>query len=169
MATERDVYSAMQEGDPLARYKKVIVGKVHVVALNPFTGEPEGVILEGIGNDDIHKQIVELWDFKAVQFFERMNKKHIDAGRITKVKSVEVPAPSPNIITDEEIDVLLNSKFLALKNRLVKFTDTAPLFRLVNKARELEKSEKIIAHIEGRISEIQLAEYGVVKEVDEEK
>lgn len=170
MATERDIYAAMQEGQPIARYKKAILGKVHVVALNPFTGEPEGIVLEGNPNkvDEFDTQIIELWDFKALQFFERMNKRHINAGRLIKVKEVPKPAPSPNIISDEEIDKLLNSKFLALKNRLVKFTDTAPVFRILNRARELDKSEKIIKHIEETLSTLQLAEYGEVKESSEE-
>ena len=51
MAQERDIYSAMQEDEPLARYKKTILGKVHVIALNPFTEESEGVILQGVPND----------------------------------------------------------------------------------------------------------------------
>ena len=98
-----------------------------------------------------------------------MNKKHIEAGRLNLVEKAALPkAPlSPNIISDEEIDVLLNSKFLALKARLDKFTDTAPVFRVVNRARELEKSEKIIKHIEERISQLQLLRYEVQEPVKE--
>jgi hypothetical protein len=46
MSDDFDLFSAMQEGaEPLARYRKTIVGKVHVVALNPFSEQPEGVYL----------------------------------------------------------------------------------------------------------------------------
>ena len=171
--TDYDIYSAMQDGEPLAVYKKGIMGKVHVVTLNPFTEEAEGVILEGNPGkaDEIDTQVIELWTTKSKLFFERMNKKHIAAGRLNLVKRESLPkvAPSPNVISDEEIDVLLNSKFLALRARLDKFTDSAPVFRLVNRARELEKSEKIVKHIEEKISQLQLKRYEVAetKEVEE--
>lgn len=166
MANEdQSIYSAMQDGEPLAVYRKGILGKVHVITLNPFTEEAEGIILEGNPTkaDEIDTQVVELWSTKSQLFFERMNKKHIAAGRLNLVKKAALPKapPSPNIISDEEIDVLLNSKFLALRARLDKFTDSAPVFRLVNRARELEKSEKIIKHIEEKISQLQLKKYEV--------
>ena len=49
--------------------------------------------------------------------------------------------------------------FENLKSRLDKFTDTAPVLRLLNRARELEKSEKIIKRLEERISQIELEKY----------
>lgn len=169
---ERDVYTAMQDGEPLSRYKKAILGRVHIVVLDPFTKEPDGLILEGNPSkeDELETQIVELWTPKEERFFERMNKKHIDAGRLVKVVGkLPTPPPSPNLITDKEIDVLLGKKFLALKNRLNTFTDEAPVFRLLNRARELDKSEKIIKHIEEKISELQLAAYGVTKPEEEKE
>ena len=155
--SDLDLYAAMQEGkEPLARYKKTIVGKVHVVALNPFSEEPEGVLLEG----DSDKAYIELWDVKQLVFFERMNRSHLEAGRVVKLaKAPEPPPPSPNQLSDDEIDKLLDGKYKALRARLDKFTDTAPILRLLNRARELEKSEKIIKHLEERISQIELEKY----------
>jgi len=172
MATaDRELFEAMQEGKPIARFRKTILGKVHVVTLNPFTEEPEGIILSGDPQkvDEWPDMVVELWSSKERVFFERMNKKHLDAGRLVEIKEVPKVPPSPNKISDEQIDKLLNSKFLALKNRLDKFTDEAPIFRLLNRARELDKSEKIIKHIEEKLTELQLARYGVTKpeEVEE--
>lgn len=169
--TDYDVYSAMQDGEPLAVYKKGIMGKVHVVTLNPFTEEAEGIILEGNPGKakELETQIIELWTTKSKLFFERMNKKHIAAGRLNLVKKESLPKipPSPNVISDEEIDKLLNSKFLALRARLDKFTDSAPVFRLVNRARELDKSEKIVKHIEEKISQLQLKRYEVAEKTAE--
>jgi hypothetical protein len=169
--TDYDVYSAMQDGEPLAVYRKGILGKVHVISLNPFTDEAEGVILEGnpAKAEEIETQVIELWTAKSKLFFERMNKKHIAAGRLNLVQRAALPKapPSPNIISDEEINKLLNSKFLALKARLDKFTDSAPVFRILNRARELDKSEKIVKHIEEKISQLQLQRYEVEK-VEEE-
>ena len=169
--TDYDIYSAMQDGEPLAVYKKSILGKVHVITLNPFTDEAEGVILQGNPGkvDELDTQIIELWTTKSKLFFERMNKKHIDAGRLILIKKDKLPEvpKSPNIITDEEIEELLNTKFLALKARLDKFTDSAPVFRILNKARELDKSEKIVKHIEERLSQLQLSKYEAPNKVEE--
>lgn len=165
--TDHDIYSAMQSGEPVAVYRKGILGKVHIITLNPFTEEAEGVILEGdpAKANEIETQIIELWSPKSQLFFERMNKKHIAAGRLNLVERTALPVapPSPNVISDEEIDVLLNSKFLALRARLDKFTDSAPVFRIVNRARELDKSEKIVKHIEERIAQLQLNRYEAKK------
>lgn len=155
--SDYDIFSAMQEGrEPLARFRKTIVGKVHVTALNPFSDTPEGVLLEG----DAEKSYIELWDAKQLVFFTRMNEKHLQAGRIVRMeKTPEPPPPSPNQLTDEEIDELLEGKFLPLKHKVEKFTDAAPVLRLINRARELEKSEKIIKFLEERIAQLELEKY----------
>jgi len=155
--SDYDVFSAMQAGsEPLARYRKTIVGKVHVVALNPFSEQPEGVLLEGDGIGSY----IELWDAKQLVFFERMNKSHLDAGRLVKMEKLpEPPPPSPNQLTDDEIDKLLEGRFPVLKAKADKFTDTAPALRILNRARELEKSEKIIKYLEEKIAQLELEKY----------
>ena len=158
---ENRKFSAMQVGNPFKVYCKTILGKVHVIALNPFTGEPEGIILQGNTNDSslVDQWSISIWDEKADAFFKRLNKRHFDAGRLTELtRAIEI-IQSPNVISDEEIDAVLNSKFLVLKNKLDSFTEEAPIFRLLNRARELEKSEKIIKHIEGKLAELQLKNY----------
>ena len=155
--SDYDVFSAMQAGaEPLARYRKTIVGKVHVIALNPFSEQPEGVLLEG----DKEGSYIELWDAKQLVFFERMNKSHLDAGRLVKMEKLpEPPPPSPNQLTDDEIDKLLEGRFPTLKAKVDKFTDTAPALRIINRARELEKSEKIIKYLEEKIAQLELEKY----------
>lgn len=156
--SDLDIYAAMQEGkEPIARYKKTIVGKVHIVALNPFSENPEGVLLEGDGENSF----VEFWNSKQLVFFERMNRSHIEAGRLVKMDKAPEPFEvTPNQLSDEEIDKLLNEKFMSLKSRVSKFTDTAPLLRLINRARELEKSEKIIKYLEESMAKLELEKYG---------
>jgi len=169
------ISGARMEGEPFARYKKTIVGKVYVTILDPFLDQPVGVILEGVpekgaivqrkfrGPDPLDTQIVEVWDARQDSFFRKVNKKHFDAGRLMLIEGELPVAPvSPNALSDAELDVILSSRFLALQNRLNALTDEAPLFRLLNRARELEKSEKIIKHIEERLAEVQLESYGGV-------
>lgn len=155
MNTTYDTFSAMQTDTPLAIYRKVIVGKVSITVLNPFEGKPEGLLLYGDGDESY----VKLWDAKQLMFFEQVNKDHIKAGRIIKVESVPVPAPSPNTVSDEEIVEFLNGKFFSLKAKVESFTDTAPVLRFLNKAKELEKSDKIIGYLKSQISAIELAKY----------
>lgn len=166
----KDLYSLMQSDEPLARYKKTILGKVHVTILDEFSQEPTEVILEGNPEkrSDLETAMVEVWTDRGDAFFKRINKKHFDAGRLIKVEGkLPKATPSPNVVTDKELDEILNMKFLALKAQLDKFTSEAPVFRLLNRARELEKSEKLIKHIEERLSEIQLASYTNEEEEEE--
>ena len=154
--SDQTKYSAMQTGTPYRKYGKTILGKVHVVALNPFTGNPEGVILEG--NPAGHEEgcYIEIWDTKADAFFKRLNVKHFDAGRLSEItRALPEKLANPNEISDEEIDTLLSMKFLAFKSKLDQFTEEAPVFRTLNRARELDKSEKIIKRIEEKLVELQ--------------
>ncbi len=158
MAQERRIVDAMVEGEPIKRYKKTILGKVYVTALDPFSDEPEGVILEGnpANPAELDTQIIEIWDERQDLFFTRINKRHFDAGRLIELESLPEPELSPNEISEDELDVVLSLRFMAFRARLKSFTTEAPVFRLLNRARELEKSEKIIKHIEERLSTIQL-------------
>lgn len=156
---------AMMEGEPYARYKKTILGKVYVTVLDPYSDEPEGRILQGNPNrpDELDTQIVEVWDARQDSFFRKVNKKHFDAGRVVSIVG-ELPtvSTSPNAISDADLDVLLDgrqTRFLAFLNRLETFTEEAPVYRLLNRARELEKSEKIIKHMEDKLAKLQAAQY----------
>ena len=149
-----DIYSAMQADKPMAIYRKTILAKVGITVLNPFSGQPEGVILYGDGDESY----VKLWDVKQLSFFERVNKDHIRSGRIQKVETVPEPEPSPNIITDAEIDELLAGHYKTLQSKVRTFTDDAPVVRILNRARELEKSDKLIKYLESAIATLQFGE-----------
>lgn len=146
------VYSAMQVGEPLKRYKKAILGKVHISVLNPFSDLPEYVLLTG--KEDEENSYIEIWSEKADMFLRKMNAKHFKAGRLVEMESKVVETASPNQLLDSEIDELLSSPFMSLQNKLKTFTDTVPLYRFLTRARELEKSEKIIKRIEESITKL---------------
>ncbi len=145
---DQNIYSAMQTGKPIARFKKTVLGMVHTLVLNPFSQEPEGVILKGDPNQLGDESYVEIWNEMGLMFFKKMNKKHFEAGRLVEFTITPEETPSPNQISDEEIDEILGKPFLALDKKLNEFTNEAPAHRFLTRARELEKSEKIIKRIE---------------------
>lgn len=154
-----DIYSAMQEGKPLASYKKVILGAVRVVVLNPFNDSPEEVILKGDPNDpkQVENCIVDVWDNKQKSFFERMNAFHLKKGNIVSYVRPEEESTeiNYNALTDDEISELLDKGFMALKHALDRMTEEAAVLRVLRIAQEKDKSNKIISKIEERISELQ--------------
>lgn len=165
MAQEIDskAFAQMQTGEPYASYIKTILGKVYVLTINPWSGELEGVILEGDPNKRLDSCIYDTWNASQDAYFRRSNRKHFELGELQVYhRPVIAPEKSPNDITDEDIDNFLDSRktsFLKLKSIMGTMTSVAPLFRILGKARELEKSEKMIQAIEARISDVQAEEY----------
>jgi len=156
---ERELYAAMSEGKPLKRYIKTILGKVYVTTLNPFDGKPQAIELYGEPKPRNSRAIVEVWTSKEDVFFQRINAEHFKAGnlrRLEEKETVKDVGKSPNEISDDEIEEILNKPFLALKNRLNKFTAPAPVYRFLLKAEEMEKSEKIVNSIKARMAELEL-------------
>lgn len=166
MAKEIDstVFSQMQTGEPFASYIKTILGKVYVQIINPWNGELEGLILEGDPKKKQDSCIVDVWNSAHDAYFRRVNKKHFELGELQKYeRPIEyVEEKSPNELTEEDVANLLDghkTQFLKLKSKLGEITSEVPLFRILEKARELEKSEKLIKAIEARLSEVQALDY----------
>lgn len=145
-------YSAMQEGKPIASYRKTILGKVYINILDPFTGNPSGVILSGQANSEEAR--VDVWTIKENLFLQRMNRKHFETGVLLKI---ELPLEKLEEIagyTDAELKEILNSVYISLQKKLVEIEDPAILNRMVDLASELKKSEKIVGAVEGRLQEV---------------
>jgi hypothetical protein len=155
------IYSAMQAGEPYSTYRKTVLGKVYVNYMSPFTQKPEAVLLEGEPKTDERAKI-DLWSLQEDLFFRRMNKKHFDAGEIIKVdvvKSAPVVAEKKPIeqYSDEELLEVLKLKTISFKTLLSEITTPAVVTRLLDLAREEEKSEKMIQSIEAKLSELQMS------------
>jgi len=155
-----DVYSLMQTGKPLRSYVKTIMGKVFVYVLSPFDGKVEGRILEGDPKRKLDSMVVDVWTDKEDAYFKRANVTHFRDGTIVSYTRPLTPEQkSVNEMSDEEIVKVLSEPFFTLKNMLSKLTAVAPVYRLLEKARELEKSEKVVSIIEQRLSELQEKEF----------
>jgi hypothetical protein len=149
-------YSAMQQGKPYSSFKKTILGKLFVKVLDPFRREPSNIILKGSGDNCV----IDAWTIEEDLYIRRSNPEHIRNGYLipyTRKETTEV-VDNVNNLSDEEMINLLDSKFLALQAKVKKMTSVAPIFRLLEVARGLEKSEKIIKYLEGELARIQLAE-----------
>lgn len=154
---------------PLASYTKTILGKLQVMIINHITNEQESVILSGNPKDkkDSEDCIIDVWSVREDQYLKRANRKLFEMGQLIPIERKEYePTESEllNSIPDEEIEKLLRSKFYSLQSVVNKITSIAPLFRFLQIAKELEKSEKIIKFIEGRISELQMKEYEIIED-----
>lgn len=158
MSSDIQLYSQMQDGKPYRAFKKTIPSRLSCISLNPFDEtQPENIILRGDAQRKELSAYVPLWTERAYLFFKRANRIHIEAGRLVEAEypSAMDVQPSPNMVTDEEIDELVMSKHLALKNRVEKVTSEATLHRFLKRAEELERPEKTLIYLRERLSLIQ--------------
>ncbi len=155
------LFSDMQAGRPFKSYKKAILGQVAVVIWDNFQDAPVELILNGFPARNDEGCIVDVWSDKEDVFFNRVNAKLLKKGLILPYNRPEAPVQVEKTIeqsTDAELVEIVNLKFLALQAKLNKIDSSVVLFRLLDAAREQEKSEKIVKAIEARISDVQTAE-----------
>jgi hypothetical protein len=156
-----EMYAAMQTGKPVRTYKKTILGQVYCTILDPFNNEPKGILLYGDPKKGEESTMVDVWNDVQDLFFKRTNKRSLETGMIIEVARKEdssILNPEPYATaSDEEIDSILKQKYYTILSALNKCTNTTVLTRFLERARLLEKSEKIINTIISRISEIESA------------
>jgi len=161
MATDTQDYSAMQSGFPLKSYIKKSLAKVEVRILDPFTGNPSSTILQGdpTNTTQVEGCIVDCWTDKEVVYFKKQNAKLMVMGVISEYDRAsyagKLAEKNWNALTDEEVVVLVNNKYLALTNTLEKMTSSIMVARVLNIAKNLDKSEKYVRVITERLSELQ--------------
>jgi len=150
------IFSAMQTGEPFATYRKTILGKVFVNIINPFNGIPEGILLAGDPKND-ESAMVDVWSEKEDLFFHRMNKNHFAQGTLLKIQRERtVEEKTIEQYSDKELAEILSLKYYSLLKVVGEIKTVPVLMRIVEIAREQEKSEKIIKMLEARVSELQL-------------
>jgi len=148
---------------PYATYIKTVLGKLHVMVVNHITRQPEGIILYGNPKEKNNEDcIVDTWSMDEDNYFKRANRRYLETGTIIsylRKEKVQSDTEKINSMSEEEMTAVLKQKFFTLKNVVDKMTSIAPIFRLLELAKEMEKSEKIIKFLEGKLAEMQLAEY----------
>lgn len=148
------VFSAMQTGKPHATFKKTILGQVYVTVLSPFSNQPEGLLLTGA--KDSETSMVDVWSEMEYVFFKRLNKRHLERGILIQIEKQEAKVEKfIEQYSDEELINVINQKYIAFQKVLSGITSEAVLFRMLDLAKELEKSAKIIGVIEAKIAELQ--------------
>lgn len=159
------LFEAMQEDKPVAIYRKTILGKVAVSVINPFSGNPEVILLEGNPKDKENDSCyVKLYSSDHLLFFERMNKRLIQAGYVIRDdsfldKSEEKQEAKPfEQYTDDEFAELLDKPFPYIAKVISKINNPIVMRRILEVAREVNKSNKIISTLETRLAELETNE-----------
>lgn len=151
------IIAAQENGEPQAIYRKTILGKVIVKALDQFTGKAVDIILYGVPGKDPDEDIeICLWAPIEVKFFERYNKGLIEKGSLAKVDSMaETVINRTNSLNDDEIKELVSGNYRRLESTLSDITSEATLQRVYKLAVELNRPAKTLGVIQTRVEEVQ--------------
>ena len=156
---DAQTYSAMQTGTPHKSYIKTILGRVRIFLLNPFSKNPEELLLFGNPRQQPDSAIIDMWSPEEDLFFRKKNKIQFEKGNLIEFIRPETTEISEeekyNTLTNEELTVILKAPFFNLQRAMEKMTAVAPVFRLLSLAEDMGKSEKYMNHIRARISELQ--------------
>lgn len=145
------------EDTPYKTYKKTILGKVYVVALDPFSGQPTGYLMYGDPKRNDESCFISVGTREEDNFFRSNNKVHFKKGFLIESTRVipEVTDVPVEQFSDEQLKNVINKKFLALQAWLNKVSSEIVIMRMVDLAVEMDKSAAIIRALEARLSEIQ--------------
>lgn len=147
-------------GKPMKSYIKTILGKVYVTVWNSFENKAEGVILYGDPRRFDDECIVDIFSPEEDYFFKNKNKTHLQTGNVIEFeRKEEAPVKTPETFSDAELTEIINKPFFSIQKLVNDTESTALLFRIKHLAETLEKSEKVMKLIEGRISEVQSKEF----------
>jgi hypothetical protein len=155
------VFSAMQGDEkPYSSYIKTVISRVYVSILDPFDESASGVILYGDPKKGAESSIVDAWTEKQDRYIKKMNKPVFDDGLLIKYERPAELIVERQIeeFSDKELLEIVNSHWFSLVKVVGEITSLPVLFRMLELAREAEKSEKVTGLLESKISEIQLNE-----------
>jgi hypothetical protein len=146
----KDILDAMRTGtDPYASYKKAILGRVNVRYLDPIRLTPESTVLKGdpTNPDEEEEWSFKVWTSEEDTYFQLNNKSHLRDGTIVPYVYEEKIDVSINQISDEEIELILQKPFFAMKNKLAEFTSPIPVRRFLAMAEKMNRPVGTVNHI----------------------
>jgi hypothetical protein len=146
----KEVIDAMRTGtDPYATYKKAILGRVLVKYLDPIRMTPEDAVLKGNPNDPDEEELwsFKIWSAEEDTYFKRENKTHLREGTIVPYRYEEKIDISINQVSDDEIELILQKPFFALKNKLAEFTSPVPVRRFLLAAERMNRPVGTVNYI----------------------
>lgn len=150
------VRAAQATGEPVAVYTKGIIGKVGAMVVNPLTGKPEDMILQGVpGKDNPEDYTITIWTEFEHTYFRKANRILLEGGYLIPAKPLEKEEVSVNEISDEDLREILSQKFFSLKAFLNKVTSEVPVQRALRMAEEMNKAVGTIDAIKKKLSEMQ--------------
>lgn len=136
-----------------------------------FQNQPDGSLLTGDPRNNEEGCIVDIWNDQEDVYFKRMNASLLSKGLILPYQRKEETEHVKTVeeSTDEELLELVNSKFFTFQSKLNSINTIPVLFRILEVARQAEKSEKIIKLVEARLAEVQGNEYTAPTVIEIEK
>jgi hypothetical protein len=160
MEISRDIYSNMQTGSPYKSYIKTVLGKVRIMYLDPFTGQPVATMLTGNPKKLDETSILDIWDEKQDLFFKRQNRFHLEKGHIITFERPQAERPKTfEESTDEELKEFLKNKFMIIQKKVNTIDSVVLLTRLVDLAKEMDLTQKIVSYLETKLSALQAEEF----------
>jgi hypothetical protein len=155
------VYEAMQEGEPLAIFRKTVLSKVVVTVLDPFSDQPIALVLSGKPNDPQNEQCyVKIYTTKQLVFFNNMNKRLLETGIVIRddnflKKSQTLESKPYEQYTDDELyDEILSKPYGAFAKVVAKINNPVVINRLLVLAEGTNKSHKIVELLQNKLAEL---------------
>jgi len=126
--------------------------------LNPFTDQPEIILLEGDPKDKSNESNhVKIYTDKELAFFMRMNRRLLEIGHvirddkfITEEKDEEKKPLEQ--YTDDELAELISKPYVVAKKAVDSTDNPVVLNRMLDIAKDLNKSAKLVSYISDRIA-----------------
>ena len=155
LPTTIDEDATLNSKVPVKFFENRIKGKVAVRRLNPWRdGVVEETILRG-------GEKIAVYSKRELAYFLTANEKLLQRGLLmaTEVVEKEIPLeirPSPNVITDKEIEELLSGRgsYSRLRQRCNQITEPAVISRILDVAIRLNRGHATIEYLQDRYQEL---------------
>lgn len=156
----KQIMLAQDLGIPAKVYRKVIVGKVCVKMLDPFSGQSTEVLIEGDPKTTSPADLeISLWTSPEVRFFEKLNRGLIENGSLVVAEGkTEDPVDFTNALSDEELEALVTDRFFTFKKALLEITSETTAQRILKAAERMNRPVATMNLIRDHIESLQQGE-----------